>query len=91
MGRVLTYQLEEEPRKALMGLRLRGIDHHVVFEGTESEGEFLKRFPETSMELKGLYSLDDGMLSLVLTDVPDEVHHSEVEDMFEDLVGTERF
>lgn len=86
MGRVLTYLLEEEPTKALMGLRLRGIDHHLVFDGDESEGEFLKRFPETTMELRGLYTIDDGMLSVVLTDVPDDVHHSEVESMFEELV-----
>jgi hypothetical protein len=86
MGRVLTYLLEEEPTKALMGLRLRGIDHHLVFDGDESEGEFLKRFPETAMELRGLYTIDDGMLSVVLIDVPDDIKHSEVESMFEEMV-----
>ena len=88
MGRVLTYLLEEEPTKALMGLRLRGIDHHVVFDGDESEGEFLKRYPETSLEMKGLYTIDDGMLSVVLIDVPGDIHHSDVESMFETLVGS---
>lgn len=86
MGRVLTYLLEEEPTKALMGLRLRGIDHHMVFDGDESEGEFSKRYPETELELRGLYTLDDGMLSVVLTDVPSGVPHHEVEGMFEDLL-----
>ena len=52
MGTVLTYLLEEEPTKALMGLRLR------------------------------------GMLSVVLTDVPDDIQHSEVVSMFETLVGS---
>lgn len=86
MGRVLTYLIEEESKKALMGLRLRGIDQHVVFDGDEYEGEFTKRYPETEMELRGLYSIDDGMLSVVLTDVPDDVTHHEVEGMFEELV-----
>jgi hypothetical protein len=86
MGRVLTYQIEEESKKALMGLRLRGIDQHVVFDGDESEGEFTKRYPETERELRGLYTIDDGMLSVVLTDVPDGVPHNEVEGMFEELV-----
>jgi len=90
MGRVLTYLLEEEPTKALMGLRLRGIDHHMVFDGDESEGEFCKRYPETEMELRGLYTMDDGMLSVVLTDVPDEVPHHEVEGMFEKLVESRK-
>ncbi len=88
MGRVLTYLLEEEPRKVLMGLRLRGIDQHVVFDGDESEGEFCKRYPETSLEMKGLYTIDDGMLSVVLTDVPDDIQHSDVVSMFETLVGS---
>jgi hypothetical protein len=90
MGRVLTYLIEEESKKALMGLRLRGIDHHVVFEGDETEGEFTKRYPETELEMRGLYSIEEGMLSVLLTDVPPEVQHSEVEGMFEELVGPGR-
>jgi len=90
MGRVLTYLLEEEPTKAIMGLRLRGIDHHVVFDGDESEGEFTKRYPYSEMELRGLYTLDDGILSVVLTDVPEDVPHHEVEGMFEELVGSHK-
>jgi hypothetical protein len=90
MGRVLTYLLEEESKKALMGLRLRGIDHHLVFDGDDSEGEFTKRYPETEMEMRGLYSIDEGMLSVVLTHVPEDVHHSEVEAMFEELVISRR-
>ena len=90
MGRVLTYLLEEEPSKALNGIRLRGIDHHVVFEGDEVEGEFYRRFPETSLELRGLYTIDDGMLSVVLTDVPDDYPHHEVESLFEKIVTPPR-
>ncbi len=87
MGRVLTYIIEEEPAKALIGLRLRGLDHHVVFDGNESEGEFHKHYPDTNLELRGLYSFDDGMLSVMLTDVPKEVQHHEVEGMFEKILG----
>lgn len=86
MGRVLTYTLEEEPREALMGMRFRGIDQHVVFEGDHREGEFSMRHPSTEMELRGLYSMEEGMLSVVLTHVPDLVSHREVEAMFERLV-----
>jgi hypothetical protein len=87
MGRVLTYQIEEEPSKALMGMRLRGIDHHVVFDGNDYEGEFCKRYPETRLELRGLYTIDEGLLSVVLTDVPEDCDHDDVEYMFEKMVG----
>jgi hypothetical protein len=87
MGRVLTYLLKEEPRRALHGMRLRGIDHHLVFDGNESEGEFHKRFPETQMELRGLYTMDDGMLSVIITHVPDEHQDHDVEGMFEEVLS----
>jgi len=86
MGRVLTYLIEEEPREALMGMRLRGLDHHLVFDGDHREGEFSMRHPETAMELQGLYSMEDGMLCVVLTQVPEQVPHHEVEAMFERLL-----
>lgn len=86
MGRVLTYTLEEEPSEAIMGMRLRGLDHHVVFDGDHREGEFSMRHPATEMELRGLYSLEEGMLSVVLTHVPEQVPHHEVEALFERLV-----
>ena len=88
MGRVLTYLVEEEPTRALMAMRLRGIDHHVVFHGNEEEGEFSKRFPETELETRGLYAFDGGMLSVVLTHVPDEHQDHDVEAMFEELVSS---
>jgi hypothetical protein len=87
MGRVLTYLIEEEPRRAFLGMRLRGIDHHVVFDGNESEGEFSKRFPGTELELRGLYTFDEGMLSVILTDVPHEHRDHDVEGMFDELVS----
>ena len=86
MGRVLTYQLEKEPSQTLMGMRMRGIDHHVVFSGNSSEGEFSKRFPETELELKGLYTMDDGMLSVILTEVPDEHRDHDTEGMFDQIL-----
>jgi hypothetical protein len=68
-------------------MRLRGIDHHVVFDGNDSEGEFSKRFPETELELRGLYTFDEGMLSVILTDVPQEHRDHDVESMFDELVS----
>ncbi len=90
MGRVLTYLLEDEPARALIGMRLRGIDHHLVFDGDEYEGEFWKRFPETQLEMRGLYTMDDGMLSVVITHVPDEHRDHDVEGMFDELVMPDR-
>lgn len=90
MGRVLTYILEEEPNKALVGLRLRGLDHHVVFDGDESEGEFHKHYPGTDAEMKGLYTIDEGMMSLVLTRVPADAMDHEVEGLFKELMGPNR-
>jgi hypothetical protein len=86
MGRVLTYLIEEEPTRALLGMRLRGIDHHLVFDGNESEGEFSKRFPETQLEMRGLYTLDEGIMSVVITHVPFEHRDHDVEGMFQEVL-----
>lgn len=86
MGRVLTYQLDEEPNRALMGMRLRGLDYHLVFHGDDSEGEFSKHFPETELEMRGLYTFDSGMLSVILTHVPEEHRDHDVEGMFEEVL-----
>ena len=71
-----------------MGMRLRGLDHHVVFDGNESEGEFSKRFPETDLEMRGLYTFDEDMLSVVITHVPELHADHDVEGMFEELVSS---
>jgi hypothetical protein len=86
MGRVLTYLIEEEPSKALMGMRVRGVDSHLVFEGDEAEGEFSKRYPTTSMELRGLYSIEDDMLSIIITRMPEEETLEGVRDLFQGLL-----
>ena len=88
MGRVLTYLIEEEASKALMGMRVRGIDRHIVFDGDEAEGEFSKRYPATSMELRGLYTIDNDMLSIIITDMPEEETLEGVSEMFQGLLGS---
>lgn len=86
MGRVLTYMIEEEPIRALHHMRLRGIDNHLVFDGNEREGEFCKRFPETEMEMRGLYTIDEGILSVVITHVPERHRDHDVEGMFDKVL-----
>ena len=86
MGRVLTYLIDEEPSKALLGMRMKGVDNHLVFEGDESEGEFSKRYPATSMELRGLYTIDADMLSIVITDMPEQETLEGVREMFQGLL-----
>jgi hypothetical protein len=86
MGRVLTYLIEEEPSKALLGMRMKGVDNHLTFDGDEAEGEFSKRYPQTSMELRGLYTIDDDMLSIIITDMPEEETFEGVKEMFQGLL-----
>jgi hypothetical protein len=88
MGKFLTYPLEGEPSRRFHELRVRASEEHLMFDGDEHEGEFIKRFPHASMELRGLYSIDDNMLSISLTEVPEGHTLERVENMFLDLLGS---
>jgi hypothetical protein len=86
MGKVLTYDLEGDSAHKFFEMRLKGVEDHLVFDGDEAEGEFCQRFPQTCMELRGLYSIDDNVLSIYLTDVPEGYSIRGIEKMFDDLV-----
>jgi hypothetical protein len=90
MGKVLTYTLEGDPSRRFMELRMRAVEDHLVFDGNEHEGEFCKQYPHSCMMLRGLYSLDDGMLSIYVTDVPEGQTMKSVEDWFGEIVKTSR-
>ena len=85
MSRVLTYDLEGETSRRFLDLRYRAADEHMFFRGNEREGEFYKSYPDTPMQLKGLYAVDDGLLSIILTDVPEEIPMDSVERLFRGL------
>lgn len=88
MGKIFTYGMEGDPSHRFLEMRSRAVEDHMVFDGNEYEGEFCKSFPHTCMELKGLYSIDDGMLSIFVTEVPEDVNIDSVEDLFQDLVDS---
>lgn len=85
-GNVFTYDIEGEPSSRFLRLRSRAVEDHLVFDGDEYEGEFCKRFPHTCMEIKGLYSIDDGMMSVFVTEVPEGYSMESVDDLFRDLL-----
>lgn len=86
MGKVLTYSLEGNPSRVFMSIRVKGLEKHMVFDGDSKEGEFCQRYPNTRMELRGLYSIDDSMLSIFVTDMPEDHTIQVVDDLFEGLV-----
>jgi hypothetical protein len=86
MGRVLTYPLEGEPSRRFLEMRVRGPEEHLMFDGDEREGEFCKRYPHACMELRGLYSIEESMLSIFLTEVPEGHFMDRVESMFLKLI-----
>lgn len=85
MSRVLTYDLEGETSRSFLDLRYRAADEHLIFRGDEREGEFCKSYPNTRMKLKGLYAVDDGLLSIILTDVPEGMPMDSVDRLFRGL------
>ena len=86
MSTVLTYDLEGEASRRFLDLRSLAVDEHLVFKGDHREGEFSKSYPHTRIKLRGLYSLEDGLLSIILTDVPRDVPLDHVDIMFRRLV-----
>ncbi len=88
MGSFLTYPLEGEPSRRFFDLRVRASEEHLIFDGDEREGEFCKKYPHACMDLKGLYSIEDSMLSISLTEIPEGHALEKVEDMFLNLLGS---
>lgn len=87
-GKVFTYHMEGDPSRWFLDMRSKAVEDHLVFEGDEHEGEFCQRFPHTCMEIKGLYSIDDGMMSVYVTEVPEGYSTENVEDLFRELLGS---
>lgn len=87
MSTVLTYDLEGEASRRFLDLRSLAVDEHLIFKGDHREGEFSKTYPHTRTKLRGLYSLEDGLLAIILTDVPRGVPVDDVDTMFRRLVG----
>ena len=69
-------------------MRVRASEEHLMFDGDEHEGEFCKKYPHACMDLRGLYSIDDSMLSISLTEVPEGHALESVEAMFLDILGS---
>lgn len=86
MGKVLTYDLKGDTAHRFMSMRMKGVEEHLVFEGDDTEGEFCQRFPQTCMEVRGLYSIEDNVLSIYLTQVPEGYTVKGIEAMFDELI-----
>jgi hypothetical protein len=89
-GKILTYDMEGDPSRRFLRVRSKAIEDHLVFDGDEHEGEFCKRFPNTCMEIRGLYSIDQGVLSVYVTQVPEGQTIEGLEDLFEQLMDGSR-
>ena len=67
-------------------MRVRATEDHLIFNGDEREGEFCKHYPHACMELRGVYAIEDSMLSIFVTDVPEGLTMKKVEEMFHSIV-----
>lgn len=89
-GKVFAYCIEGDAVRSFMDMRLRAVEDHLVFSGDHREGEFCQRFPATGLQLRGLYSIDDNVMSVVLTELPEGHPPEAVQGLFQQLVDSSR-